>query len=314
MILSRCLEPTLVLMSVYVGISWALSYILGPSGFSIVVQLYAVWYACSAYTIWCFGEWPYGSDSPLSPRSWPYPWLACHSQVDFKVSRDQRRIVERVDEAVVYAYYPHGLLPVGLVLGFLFHGRLPRFADRVVISWAFFLLPLVREICMWSGAVPPVNAAIRRHLAARRSVAISPEGVDGVLAFAGHKVNLAFGSHGRPGSRGILHIAWNLGIPVVPVVGDGDERVFSIQPFTAATALLEFLVKHTGYCFPLFGSGPFYTPVCAHIGEPIEYRSKEAFALYENRFYKQLANLFEEHIPRDRRAPGLEQWLCTMKN
>ena len=218
---------------------------------------------------------------------------------------------ELSDEPVIYAAYPHGILPISLLVGYGLHGSLPQIANRVVISPHFFKFPIIRELCLYGGAIAANGRSMMYQFEAGRSVILTPEGAHGVLAARNYVINFDSIDTGySPGHYDTVKWAWNSKIAIIPVFNTGEERIFWTNQYWLST-LREFMIKRFGYCFPLFCIGPFRAKITSHIGAKVTPRISETDTLsdFRKRFCVALATLIDHHASPSRTSKKLNRWI-----
>jgi len=239
-------------------------------------------------------------------RSGVIDWLRRY--FDFGIYKEQRLIPSG---PMIYASYPHGFLPLSLLLGYGLHGNLPRVADRVVISPHFFKFPIIRELCLFGGAIAAGKRELARQLHRNRSVILAPEGALGVRAARNYSLNIDALEIGRaPGEHDILQVAWDLNVPVTPVFNIGEQHVFWVGHYLFRD-LREYMIRRFSYCFPLLGIGPFPAKISSIIGVPINPRLDDNDTLdkFHRRFAVALAKIIREHTGSDEVSTKLGEWV-----
>lgn len=126
--------------------------------------------------------------------------------------RIRRQEINRSGRNHIYLLSPHGILAASS-LGILTWEEGPLLA---VHSW-FFHVPLVRALMLRHGAIDSNEVTLRTHLQAGHSIAIYPDGTR------------AMGKPFLPPTRryvyGIVRIAYELRVPIVPVYCIGEKEL-----------------------------------------------------------------------------------------
>jgi hypothetical protein len=119
---------------------------------------------------------------------------------------------ERSRRNHIYLLNPHCILAAAS-LGILSWEEGPLLA---VHSW-FFMFPLIRALMLRHGAIDTRESTLRAHLQAGHSIAIYPDGIRGM--------GKEFLPHSRSFVYGIVRIAFELRVPIVPVYCIGEKEL-----------------------------------------------------------------------------------------
>ena len=182
------------------------------------------------------------------------------------------------------AMHPHGIIGLSAWANFLnehegsFATECPGLDVRFVTLKLNFFVPFMRELCLWVGLLDASAETIKYNLNHKRSVLVMVGGAEESL-------------HARPGvaelvlnkRKGFIKIALQLGTPLVPIFGFGENELFYQVIEPDGSFLKRFQEKFkslTGVALPFFhGRGiflydygilPLRTPLVTVIGTPIE--------------------------------------------
>ncbi|GMH79207.1 hypothetical protein TrST_g6986 [Triparma strigata] len=201
--------------------------------------------------------------------------LRAHIGLTLEVSKNFSQEEKKKDAKFIFAIFPHG---VGSDFRVLLQGMLPSLAPNIhakirsLAASVLFVLPIIREITLFTGCIDASRSVANRALKNGRSLIILPGGeAEQLMTKRGvEKIYLK-------SRKGFIKLAMRHGVPVVPCYVFGSNDLFHTSEILAGPR--QWLVKNLGVCIPMTWGYlgtlcplPVKNTIC--FGDPVEYKCK----------------------------------------
>jgi hypothetical protein len=236
------------------------------------------------------------------------PWRFFTENVVFKLvmSWFPVRIMrtKRLDSSKTYVFgcHPHGTMAfnraaVGFCTDELWFAAFPGVDFRVLMASAAFLIPVIREVFVWSHGVDASKKTAQIVLRASKSVFVYPGGEREQMATERGKHKAFLSSR-----KGFVKLAIEEGASLVPVYAFGEVELYNHSNFMLS--FRQMLVKRFQVAVPLLygqcGLLPYRVPITLVFGTPIplphvQAPSHELVDLHHAQYVQALLKLFDEH-------------------
>ena len=225
-----------------------------------------------------------------------------------------RRSARRGGRKLVFAYHPHALYPLGVVV---FH-LLPAFRDAfpavdpvTLVASVIFRLPFMSDMALWAGCREVTATTFRRALRERGSVALVPGGQAEICVAprAHHPTRPELVLNTR--HKGFVKIALEQQADLVPVLCFGE--IYQLRNGISLPRLQAWTYRKFGFPVPFLPVGRFFVPLplpreggrALHfvVGEPLrvpeiaegEAITRELVEATHAEYYARVADLYHRH-------------------
>jgi len=202
----------------------------------------------------------------FSKTEWAYHAFRRFLGLRLHVSEALRR--KPAKEPVILAVHPHGVASdYRILMDGMLCEALPGRKVLTLSASVLFCIPLLRELCLWTGCIDASRPVATRALRRGCSLMVLPGGeLEQIRTRAGvEEVCLST-------RLGFVKLALQAGAPLVPCYAFGCVDLYST--YSVFFAPREWLRKRLGICIPLYrgsiGALPKRVPVDVVIGDPME--------------------------------------------
>jgi hypothetical protein len=225
-------------------------------------------------------------------------------QIRFIVDDKLKAAQAQEGSQFIFGVFPHGSnADFRIAIDGMLPSILPNVAKslRVLAATVLFRIPIVRELCLWTGCVDARRSVAENLLKRGRSLLILPGGQAEQLRTV-HGREIVF----LQKRKGFVKLAMKHGVPVVPVYVFGVSDYYHTSPF--AHDFRMWLLKTMGIAIPLawgiYGSSisPLPVPTTLVFGKPLHFSTKqvgspspEEVDSAHDEFCTSLRNLFDAH-------------------
>jgi 1-acyl-sn-glycerol-3-phosphate acyltransferase len=207
---------------------------------------------------------------------------------------------------VLYIAHPHGLFSMAPFLHWAV--RLTNWpSDKnicIAVHSIFFKVPIVCELMEAYGAIEATEEAIREKLTQGVSVVVLTGGIREIHETHPGKMKLVLRSR-----KGVLRIAQDLQVPIVPVLTFGENELFPPLQSAWMLRVQKYLRTWFGIAipFPTLASlknwfhllqAPLRPQVVTCIGKPV-LPGKKSFSDFQKEIFIEFQRVFEEGKPTD---------------
>lgn len=228
---------------------------------AVITSLLAGAAATLGFAVALWGYGPYYHDGaersgarnwPEFRRKWARPfWATLRWCFDHRVAEADVPLAGRpldAGERAIYGCHPHGVLALATALTFfpLESPAQQQPAQRTAVHALLLSVPVVRDLLLWFGCIDASRDVLAAALARGERVVLVPGGID--------EMGAAFRDPDRARPRGFLRLAFELDVPVVPVVCPAEVDVCWTWrgEWPLVTALRRFTAGVVRYPCPTF--------------------------------------------------------------
>jgi hypothetical protein len=228
-----------------------------------------------------------------------------HLSLGFRPLPESLKRAEKATNAqFMIAAFPHGVASdFRIAMDGILHTVFPNIHDKISVLTAsvLFLIPLVRELALWTGCIDARRSVAEKAIKKGYSILVLPGGEAEQIRTMYQKEGVYLKSR-----KGFIKLAMRNNMPVVP------SYVFGVSDYYYTSNVLFqprlWLQKQLGVCIPLavglFGSifCPFSVKTTIVFGEPLTFEMKdkgsptsEELDAAHQQFCKALRHLFDSH-------------------
>jgi len=225
-------------------------------------------------------------------------------QLNSQLSRELQQAEKEAEAQFIFAFFPHGTAAdYRVLLDGIWHEAFPNISVKIktLAASVLFRIPVVREICLWTGCVDASRAVAERVLSKGYSIVVLPGGEAEQIRTVYQEERVFVKNR-----KGFVKLAMRTNVPIVPVYVFGtSDYYYTNQAFFDPR---EWLQKRLGICIPLatglWGSLLCPLPVKTTIvyGDPLSFKLKkngsptnEELDAGHEKFCKALLHLFDSH-------------------
>lgn len=218
--------------------------------------------------------------------------------MDLKLHVSAALAARPLEKTVVIAVHPHGVAcDYRAPMDGLLHGALAGRKVRNLAASVLFMIPICREVCLWTGCVDARRSVADKVLRQGNSVLVMPGGELEQIKTRAHKEEVHLKNR-----SGFVRLAIRHGAALVPAYAFGTVDLY--ETYTFLGGVREAIRKNLGVCVPLykgsFGALPKRTPVNVVLGAPLEVGQKdepsaEDVATAHEAYMAALKALFDQH-------------------
>ncbi len=278
-------------------------FILLFLGLVLICNIILIYICIISALTCCYAKTYFDKSEENGTRKWPafckcFLWYAINKIWELNIEYKNQNAIAKINGACIFACHPHGIIPATPTLIFGLHGDLRktdilRGKVHMICSTLCFRIPIIRELFLWMGGVKADRDIIEKMLANKNKICIIPGGIKELLLMEYNTLNI-YDQH-----SGFCNIAFDEGVPLIPVYSHGENKVFWFFKPRLLTWFYNITYKKIGYPFPLFVLGPIPIKLTLVVGEPINPASCKNSNGLKIKFYKQLEQLIREKHKND---------------
>lgn len=259
--------------------------------------------------------WPIRTDRPF--RTQPLKpgersWLGKSLRWYFSFKSVYEEPLQK-DRRYLLAVLPHGMMPYASTC-LLSQLNEEGFIPATVGADVLFQIPLLRQLCRWSGVLPATKKSMMRSLSwnyPNNITILVPGGIAEIFLMRKDVEQVFIKSR-----KGFIRLALQAGVDIVPVYGLGHTQLFTMFDSSSGLGrLLMQLSRRLQISLPLgygrFGMPlvPYSKPLAALVGKPIRVDapnpnpSNEEIDKVHSEFLAELTRVYEKH---KHLVPGFE--------
>ena len=295
---------------ILVAVASSLALLLGPFLYPKTIGLYFLFPYCSYTYFQGRHELKDGNPWPAFSKKFPL-FCVLRNYLDLKFHQPlPKELIEAErssDAQFIFSVFPHGVnADYRILMDGMQDTVLPNVADkiRVLSASILFRIPIIREICLWTGCVDARWSVAQSLLRSGKSFVVLPGGMDEQLMtdFGKEKVYLSK-------RKGFIKLSMKENVPVVPMYVFGCSDMYYTS--SAFFRLRFWIMKSFGACIPLsmgwMASVACPLPVKTTIvfGKPLLFQMKDQGSpsdieveVAHSTFVDKLISLFNEHKGR----------------